>query len=195
MDMIPFSLKREYFQSREHSYLVDMWFGTKGGYHITGGGRTIPRELAGTASLMEECGLGRSRAKKGVQWMYDKGWLTSDAERKTYRVELPRDAPFVKVRRDTCREIVGALDERQVRAYLWCKQRKRLAEIREETCEVAPVWLVRDLGLSECNNNRAGIARTLGELEGMGLIETEASPYGKMTIVRKVAEEWKRSAT
>lgn len=192
MDTIPFSLKREYFQSREHSYLVDMWFGVKGRPDMEGHMCVVPRELASMACLTGECDIGRTRATKGVQWMYDRGWLTADAGRRAYRVELPREAPFVKVRRDTCREIAKALDESQVRAYLWCRLRKRLADLRGEECEVAPVWLVRDLGLSECNNTRERVVRTLGELEDMGLIETGEPPYGKMTVIREVAEEWRR---
>ena len=54
---------------------------------------------------------------------------------------------------------------------------------------VAPIWLVRDLGLSEANGNRARVKRTLDELCETGWLEARPAQSGRMIEIVNVIDK------
>jgi len=189
MRSVPFCLGKEIFADREHSYVVDAWFGSKGWPDLCGRSCVIPRELYSMGQLTGEANVGVVRARRGVRWLYEHGWV-EDTEDGGANVLLPRIAPYTSVSGKMARNLCRALTEDQMRAFLWLTNKRNLATRREDRCTVAPVWMVRDLGLREANGTTARVGRTWGELAEMGLIKTHPAPYGNMTVVDWVSKSW-----
>lgn len=189
MKSVPFPLKERYLGDRDHSYVVDAWLGGKGWPDLNMNECTVPREWNSLRMLCGEANVGEKRARKGVEWLYDHGWLRND-DRGGLIVEIPREPPYISLSGKMATNLARALNEDQMRAFLWLANKKKLASLRREECAVAPIWLVRELGLSECSNNRARVNKTIGELEDMGLVVTRPARYGNMTVVTYAASEW-----
>lgn len=189
MQRICFSMKKDVFNDREHSYVVDGWFRLKGMPSEDGRSCEVPREITSVSTIMDETLLGRVKVRKAIDWMFRKGSLWEEGP--NYCVETMVQAPYIKVDAGTVRRMIGELTEDQAKAYLWARFRKSSSEKRGCRCVVAPIWLVRDLGLSEANGNRARVKRTLDELCETGWLEARPAQSGRMIeIVKVIDKQW-----
>ena len=116
MQRICFSMKKDVFKDREHSYVVDGWFRLKGMPSEDGRSCEVPREITSVSTIMEETLLGRVKVRKAIDWMFRKGSLWEEGP--NYCVETMVQAPYIKVDAGCVRRMIGELTEDQVKAYL-----------------------------------------------------------------------------
>lgn len=183
---VPFCVSRERFADGKRSYLVDGWFGAYGEPSGEDASVWLYCGEVSVARITEEANVGRARCKSVVEGMFERAELWQEGGR--LMVESRAVPPYVSIPASSVRAAIAELTERQFRCWLWAMARKRAADRAQGRCKVFPVWLVRDLGLSECHSNVANVKRAMSALAEKGLVRYKAS--GRAWEIVAVREEF-----
>lgn len=184
---IAFCVSRDRMKDRNLSYIVDGWFrvyGETGDKDVI----TMRREQACMTRLCLEANVGRQRAQKAVDEMFSRGELREvDGFMQVDRVP---GVPFVSIPFYTARKAIAQLDERRMRCWLWAINRLGQAELHgKSTCTVYPVWLTRDLGLADANENTRNVKRAMDDLREKGLVKIKES--GRAWEILEAKKVWR----
>lgn len=185
---IPFCVGRDRLKDRNLSYLVDGWFRVYGEVSDDRRSVSMRREEASVARLCQEANIGKLRAKKAVDEMFRRGELREVDG--FLEVDGKVDPPYVSLPLPTVRKAIGQLDERRMRCWLWAIHRMGQAERNgADTCEVYPVWLTNDLGLTNANGNMRNVRRAMDDLREKGLVRIKES--GRAWEILEARRVWR----